>query len=100
MAGRSSRQVASTRITRQIDKLERGNFGNWRALDDGVAELKMDFGPGYRVYYARIGNTMVVLLIGGDKSSQSADIERARELWKGFQESGMPTEFLQSWRQE
>ena len=60
----------------------------------------MDFGPGYRVYYAQEGNSTIVLLFGGDKSSQSRDIARARELWRQFEEPGQPNTAVKSWEQE
>ena len=55
-------------------------------LTDGVSELKIDFGPGYRVYYAQRGDRLLLLLVGGDKSTQQKDIERAIALARGFQE--------------
>jgi len=58
-----------------------GNFGNCRKLDGELQELKIDFGPGFRVYFAQDGDTIVVLLCGGDKSTQSKDIERVLEYW-------------------
>ncbi len=57
-----------------------GNSGSTRPVGDGVMELKMDFGPGYRVYYIRRGLILTILLCGGDKSTQQKDIERAKEL--------------------
>jgi putative addiction module killer protein len=71
------------RIRARILQLVRGLFGDNRHLG-GVAELKLDFGPGYRIYYVKQGDTLVILLAGGDKSSQSKDIERARALWEGY----------------
>jgi putative addiction module killer protein len=61
-----------------------GNLGNTRALGTGVSELKIDFGPGYRVYYGEDGPTIVVLLLGGDKSSQERDIEKAKAFWEDY----------------
>ena len=85
------------RISRQIDKMERGNFGDHKDVGKGVSELRLFFGPGYRVYYGRIENTIVVLLGGGDKATQSADIARAQELWRAFQEEGRPDAALLAW---
>jgi putative addiction module killer protein len=68
---------AVTRIVMRIDRLADGNFGDCRPLQDGVWELRIDYGPGYRVYYAMVGRTCVLLLCGGDKRKQSADIARA-----------------------
>ena len=62
--------------------MQAGNFGVVKALGDGVNELKIDYGPGYRVYYAMSGKRIVLLLIGGDKSTQSRDIEAAKANWK------------------
>lgn len=69
--------TARVAVLRRVDRLGRGNFGNCRFCRDGVWELKIDHGPGYRVYYARIGKETILLLVGGDKRSQDADIGRA-----------------------
>ena len=69
-------------IVQRIDNARYGNFGATRVLRDGVCEMKIDMGPGYRVYYARKEKTVYLLLIGGDKSSQQKDIEKAVALWK------------------
>lgn len=58
------------RVRARIDRVELGNFGMVKSLGDGVSELKIDHGPGYRVYYAMSGKTVVLLLVGGDKSTQ------------------------------
>lgn len=62
--------------------MELGNFGMVKPLGDGISELKIDHGPGYRVYYAMSGKTVVLLLVGGDKSTQKRDIETAKSYWK------------------
>jgi putative addiction module killer protein len=72
--------TAQTLIARRIARLAQGNFGNTRSVGHGVFELKIDFGPGYRVYYVRRHGMILVLLCGGDKHSQSKDIERAKDL--------------------
>ena len=64
-------------IQRRIDRLANGNFGDHRFCRDEVWELRIDYGPGYRVYYARAGETVELLLCGGSKRSQSADIKEA-----------------------
>lgn len=68
------------RILARIERLRDGNFGDWKSLDDGVGELRVDSGPGYRVYFTRVGSEIVVLLAGGDKSSQARNIRKAKEL--------------------
>jgi putative addiction module killer protein len=73
---------ARSRIQTRIDRLSLGNFGDAKWLGDGVGELRIDYGPGYRVYFIRRGNAVVVLLCGGDKRTQSADIERAKRIAK------------------
>lgn len=71
---------AQALITARVERLALGNPGNVKALGDGVSELKIDFGPGYRVYFTRTGKTVVLLLCGGDKSSQAKDIRRAKQI--------------------
>lgn len=79
----SLRDVASrARIQVRVDRLVHGNPGQHRVLTHGVCELKVDFGPGYRVYYTERGGVLIVLLAGGDKSSQSQDIKTAIALVK------------------
>lgn len=63
-----------------------GNFGEYRVLDEGVCELKIDFGPGYRVYYVRRGEVVYLLLCGGDKSTQRKDIKRAAQMARELKE--------------
>ena len=67
-------------ITARIGRLEAGNPGNVRSVGDGVSEMKIDFGPGYRVYFTRTGRTILLLLCGGDKSTQTRDIQRAKRI--------------------
>jgi len=69
---------AQARVADRIDRIEEGNFGGCKSLGGGLFELRIHYGPGYRIYYAMIGRTCVLLLCGGDKRKQSADIERAR----------------------
>jgi putative addiction module killer protein len=68
---------ARHRIAARVDRLANTNFGDFRRLQHGLCELRIDWGPGYRVYYAILGRTCVLLLCGGDKRKQSSDIERA-----------------------
>jgi len=77
---------AQARIADRIDRIEGGNFGDCKSLGGGLFELRIHYGPGYRVYYAMIGRTCILLLCGGDKRRQSADIERARECLQDYRE--------------
>jgi putative addiction module killer protein len=79
-------RLAKARIRDRVDRLALGNFGDCKSLGGGLNELRIDWGPGYRIYYAMVGLTCVVLLCGGDKRKQSADIERAREYLKDYRE--------------
>ena len=79
-------RAGRARIQVRVDRLIHGNPGTHRNLTDGVSELKIDFGPGYRVYYTQRGNRLLLLLAGGDKSTQQSDIKRAIELAENFQE--------------
>ena len=72
------------RAQQRIDRVRRGNFGDHRRLEGGIAELRIDYGPGYRLYYGRDGRDLVVLLVGGTKKRQSRDIDRARSLWRAY----------------
>ncbi len=76
---------ARARVRTRIDRLALGNFGDCRALDGGVFELKVDWGPGYRVYFGKVGKTIVLLLCGGDKKTQQKDIELAKSYFKEYQ---------------
>lgn len=75
---------AKTAIRRRIDRFGAGNPGNARTVRCGVSELKIDMGPGYRVYYALHGQTIILLLCGGDKGTQEADIARAVGYWEDW----------------
>jgi len=77
---------ARARIANRIDRLSRGNFGDRKSLGRGLSELRIDWGPGYRVYYAMIGRTRVVLLCGGDKRKQAPDILRAQGYFRDYME--------------
>jgi putative addiction module killer protein len=76
---------ARVAIQRRVDRIADGHFGDHRPCRDGVWELRVDLGPGYRVYYARAGRTIVVLLCGGDKRGQAADIDTAVKYWTDYQ---------------
>ena len=72
----------NVQITRTVGKMRRGLFGDWKDVGEGVFELRLDFGPGYRVYYAKVGHILIALLGGGDKGTQQRDIASAQKLWK------------------
>ena len=71
---------AKVRIQARIDRAELGNFGDCEPVGEGVSEMRIPYGPGYRVYFAQRGFEVVILLAGGDKSSQPKEIKRALEL--------------------
>jgi putative addiction module killer protein len=75
---------AGARILTRIGRLRRGAFGDCKPLKEGVWELRIDYGPGYRLYYSMTGKTIILLLCGGDKRKQSADIERAVTYLKDY----------------
>ncbi|CDL81020.1 type II toxin-antitoxin system RelE/ParE family toxin [Xenorhabdus szentirmaii] len=77
---------AKIAVDRRLMRIELGNFGDHKPIREGVWELKIDVGQGYRIYYAKSGNTIVLLLCGGIKRTQSADIERACVYWRDWQQ--------------
>lgn len=77
---------AVLRIETRIRRLELGNPGDTKSVGNGVSELRIDYGPGYRVYFTRRGNAVIILLVGGDKSSQDHDIATAKRLASQLQE--------------
>lgn len=72
------------RIRQRVARLRLGNFGDTRSVGDGVFELRVHLGPGYRVYIGRQGDRVVILLCGGDKGSQARDIARAKDFWRDY----------------
>jgi putative addiction module killer protein len=77
---------AAAKVTTALTRLSLGNVSNTKSLSGGVMELRIDFGPGYRVYFGRDGETIVILLGGGTKRRQDADIAAARERWRDYKQ--------------
>jgi putative addiction module killer protein len=73
---------AATAIVGRLSRARLGNLGHWRAVGDGISEMKIDVGKGYRVYFTQRGDVLVIILCGGDKSTQAADIKRAKVIAK------------------
>ena len=78
-------KTAKAAVVRRSIRIELGDLGDHKSVGDGVSELRIDVGPGYRVYYGMVGRTVVLLLTGGDKGSQARDIARAKGYWKDHQ---------------
>ena len=77
---------AQSRVNIRIRRLSLGNVGDSKVVGEGISELRIDYGPGYRVYFTRRGTELVVLLAGGDKSTQERDIQMARALAKDLED--------------
>jgi putative addiction module killer protein len=75
---------AAAKVTTALYRLEQGNFSSVKSVGQGVSEYKIDFGPGYRIYFGREGNMLVILLGGGSKKTQSKDIRNAQLLWAQY----------------
>lgn len=78
-------QKAIARIQIRIDRLALGNPGDVRPVGSGISEMRIDYGPGYRVYFSQRGSDLVILLCGGDKTTQTSDIEKAKRVNEGVQ---------------
>ncbi|MCL2881196.1 MAG: type II toxin-antitoxin system RelE/ParE family toxin [Treponema sp.] len=76
---------ATARITIRIRRLALGNPGDVKPVGNGISELRIDYGPGYRVYFKDTGKDIIILLCGGDKSTQSSDIEQAKEILRNLE---------------
>ncbi|MDE1474971.1 type II toxin-antitoxin system RelE/ParE family toxin [Xenorhabdus bovienii] len=76
--------IAKSKISSRVNRMATGNFGDYKPCREGVWELRIDQGPGYRVYYSLVGCEVVVLLLGGDKRTQDADIDQAIECLKDY----------------
>lgn len=80
-------KVTQARIRQRLRRIELGNFGDHRSVGNGVSELRLHFGSGYRIYYGQVSNEIILLLAGGDKSAQQSDIRRAKSRWHEYMES-------------
>lgn len=78
-------RVAKVAIIKRVVRIELGLFGDYKSLRDGICELRIDVGAGYRVYYAHVGDRVILLTCGGDKKSQRKDIDRAVKLLKDWE---------------
>ena len=89
LSGLNPSGIASTRIRidKRFKRLEDGNLGDCESVRDGVFELRLHFGPGYRMYFGQIDNRIILLLPGGDKTSQRRDIERSKAYWREYKET-------------
>ena len=76
--------LARAKVLVRMDRVGHGNFGDVDSVGDGVLEMRVDFGPGYRIYFAREHSNVYLLLLGGDKSTQRRDIRRAKQLWSAI----------------
>src|SRR4051812_21594382 len=85
--------LAQHRILARIARLRTGNAGDFKNLGSGIFEMRIDYGPGYRIYYGQQGSEIVILLIGGDKRTQTKDIENATRYWNEYKEKRKSTEF-------
>jgi putative addiction module killer protein len=79
--------VSRAKVTRALVRLQQGNFSNVKSVGEGVLEYRIDFGPGYRVYFGRDGQALVILLTGGTKKRQQRDIETAQGYWRDYKQS-------------
>jgi len=80
-------KTIKARIRRRIDRLALGHEGDCKPVGKGIYELRLMFGSGYRIYYGKLGDLVIVLLLGGDKSTQEDDIKKAQTYWKESQEN-------------
>lgn len=79
-------RVTRLRLSRRLDRAQRGNLGDVKPVGDGIFEMREFFGPGWRMYYALKGDTLIIMLGGGDKSSQQTDIAKAEQLYAQLEE--------------
>jgi putative addiction module killer protein len=79
-------KVTKAKIRIRLDRVAAGDLGDYRPVGDGVNELRLNYGPGYRIYFGFDGREIIVILCGGDKSSQGKDIKSAKEYWADYKE--------------
>ena len=79
--------TAAAKVTIALYRLEQGNFSTVKSIGQGISEYKIDFGPGYRIYFGQDGPEIIILLGGGSKKTQQADIEKARQLWEEYKKN-------------
>ena len=77
---------AKAEVSRRLERVTVGNFGDHKSVGDDVYEMRITYGPGYRIYYADMENKIVLLLCAGDKSTQGSDIKKAKEYWEDYKE--------------
>ncbi len=82
---------AKSKISQRLDRLQTGNLGDYKFVGDGVYELRIDYGGGYRIYFGQVGSVVILLLCGGDKSSQNKDIRKAKEYWRDYEQRTNPS---------
>ncbi len=75
-----------SKINQRLDRLSLGNLGDCKFVGDGVYELRIDYGSGYRIYFGQFGSVVILLLCGGDKSTQNRDIRKAKEYWRDYEQ--------------
>ena len=80
---------AAARVLARLARVRQGNLGDCKSVGEGVSELRVDYGPGYRVYFGQKGQTLVVLLCGGDKRTQDRDIRLAKQYWREFKQTNL-----------
>lgn len=78
---------AKAKILLRLQRIESGNLGDVSSVGDGIEEIRVHFGPGYRIYFKKQGDKLILLLIGGDKSTQDSDIKKAKSIWNQYKEN-------------
>jgi putative addiction module killer protein len=80
-------KTTQLRVVDRLNRIRDGNFGDSKTLQEGICELRLHFGSGYRVYYGKVGTRIVLLLCGGDKGNQQRDIKKALKYWNDYKEA-------------